>query len=424
VSTPKPTLTPSPTATPTSTPGPGTIHIYEDGSGDYATLDEAVRAAYEGSTVIIGEGIYQLTAALEIDKALTLQGQGMDKTVVTGDSGEYVVRLAGAGPFVLEGITFQYEGAAWADVVAADEGEVSITDCRFTGAVYSEEEIAGGDGLFLSGIVSAQVRASRFDQNDLNGIALYQDAQAVLGDNLSTENGKDGITFWGSSGGQARRNESYGNGWDGIGVQEQAQPLLAQNVCDDNGRSGIGFYHEAAGAARGNQCSGNGEVGIRVIDEASPEVARNTCTGNPIGIHVGDTATPTLINNDCPDQAAPTPGFALARPAFGAITTSPDVDSDNHAVDPMTAFPEGTLRVYASFNYAGMGPDVEWTRTWYRDGAEVLSKTQVWDGKEEGRYEVHVFSTSGEPLLPASYEVHLFIEGELQQTASFVIGEP
>ncbi|RLC79409.1 MAG: hypothetical protein DRJ03_23555 [Chloroflexi bacterium] len=47
------------------TPAVGPIHLEADGSGQYATLKEAVRAA-----LILGPGSYRLAASLEIDKSL------------------------------------------------------------------------------------------------------------------------------------------------------------------------------------------------------------------------------------------------------------------------------------------------------------------------------------------------------------------
>jgi parallel beta-helix repeat protein len=225
------TATPAATATPS---GPVMVRVAPDGSSDYASLAAAVEAVPPGSMILLEPGTYQLPASLEISKSLSLQGAGMDETFVTGTEGDEVVLFRGPGSFAAEGITFRYEGTRRARVVTVDEGEIDIVRCRFVGAIWSEEEEKGGDGLFLRGNTTGSVRESRFEGNELHGIELQDSAQPLLESNICVENGQNGITYWDESGGTARQNNCAQNGSHGVGVNEQAQPTLEGNICKDN----------------------------------------------------------------------------------------------------------------------------------------------------------------------------------------------
>jgi pSer/pThr/pTyr-binding forkhead associated (FHA) protein len=152
-----------------------------------------------------------------------------------------------------------------------------------------------------------------------------------------------------------------------------------------------------------------------------------TATPTPTAT-VAPTVSPTVTDvptvaptaTDVP-TAAPTP--TPPGPAFGRITFARDKTDANEPIEPTSTFPAGTLRVYAIFDYEGMSTDLEWGRTWYRDGEEYVAKTVSWSGQEDGTWSLWLFRTSGDPLLSATYELRLYIQGEQVQSATFVITE-
>ena len=133
-----------------------------------------------------------------------------------------------------------------------------------------------------------------------------------------------------------------------------------------------------------------------------------------------ETQVPTFTPTTLP-TVTPTP--APSGPAFGSITFARDKTDANEPIDPTNTFPAGTLRVYALFDYEGMSTDLEWGRTWYRNGEEYVAKTESWSGKESGTWSLWLFRTSGDPLVPATYELRLYIQGKEVQSATFVITE-
>ncbi len=295
----------SPTISPTATPPPApvTVRLAPDGSGDYASLEAAVKAVPPGSTILLDAGTYQLAGSLEIAKSLSLQGAGMEQTLVTGDQGNQVVLFSGPGSFAAQDIEFRFEGTDPARVVTVDDGEIDIARCTFSGGIWSDAEKMGGDGLLLRGNTTGSIRGSLFEGNGLNGMELQDQSQPLLEDNVFRDNGKSGLIYFGQSGGTARRNESTANGLHGIEVRDQAQPILEDNNCNENVQDGIAYFEHAAGEARRNTCSENGLHGIGVNEEAQPTLEENVCQSNAsVGIRYAGSSGGTARNNHCSEN--------------------------------------------------------------------------------------------------------------------------
>ena len=130
---------------PTSVPAPvSTFMLAADGSGDYPTLEEAVRSAPSGATIHLGPGIYRVERRLNVRKAVHLTGAGMDATEIVSEAEGYVVLFSGDGPFVVDDITFRHTGEAAASVVVVQSKDVTFSRCRFTGAVAEEFGVQAG----------------------------------------------------------------------------------------------------------------------------------------------------------------------------------------------------------------------------------------------------------------------------------------
>jgi parallel beta-helix repeat protein len=279
--TPEPTSVATATAIPTPTPtaGPVTVRVAPDGSGDYASLGEAVAAVLPGSTIRLDPGTYVLPQPLLVEKTLALVGSGMDVTFVTGTTGDQLVHFRGPGQLTLHDITFRYEGTTQANVVVVENGEVDIAQSRFTGAIRNLDEKRGGMGLLLLGSTTGTIRDSRFEGNAFHGIDLYGQSQPTIQGNILSNNQGRGLVYREQTSGIARQNDCSSNHFQGILVWGQAQPALEANTCRDNGHAGILFTDSTAGSARDNECIGN-RFGILVEGAANPSLAGNKCYDN------------------------------------------------------------------------------------------------------------------------------------------------
>jgi len=314
------TASSTPAPPPRATPSGIVVWMEADGSGDYATLEEAVQNAPEAAAVVLGPGTYRLDDPLNVERSLRLYGAGMDNTQIVSEAEGYVVRFIGDGPFAAEGIEFRHQGGAEADSVVVEGGEVAFADCSFAGAVsVSGDEPRGG--LRLQGDTVGAIHDCVATANEV-GVVVTEQAGPTLERNVCAQNDLVGIVYRGSAGGVARENQCSHQLW-GILVSQHAQPLLDANVCTNNLNYGITYHDNAAGVAQRNECSANGDFGIELQDQAQPTLEGNTCANNEgsgilyvdsaagvarlnkcsangsHGIEVKDDARPTLEGNVC-----------------------------------------------------------------------------------------------------------------------------
>jgi parallel beta-helix repeat protein len=232
-----------------------------DGSGQFTRLEEAVQAAAPGDTIRLKAGVYLLSHPIDITKPLSLIGEGMDNTRVFCEAEGHVVYFSNDGQFRAEGIEFAHGGKRPAHVLAADRGQVWLTRCRFTGAVWGRTRNIGGCGLKLSGTVRGQVMECHVVGNDW-GITVTDEAAPVLEANICQRNNYQGIVCAGQASGLVRKNMCAENNLHGITVDERAQPTLESNTCQRNKQTGIAYFGEAAGVARENNCAENNLASI------------------------------------------------------------------------------------------------------------------------------------------------------------------
>jgi parallel beta-helix repeat protein len=284
-------------ATPTLAFMPVTLRIEADGSGDYASLEEAVRSAPHQATIRLGAGAYHLTRRLNIRRSVRLVGAGMDETEIVSTAAGYAIRFTGDGPFQVEDLTIGHAGDSAGSVVIVRGGAIRFERCRLAGAVsaYEYEERAG---LWLMGDTTGLVRDCLFERNDGLGIYVTDNAEPTIENNLATDNSTAGISYYAATGGTAQGNDISG-GLMGILVAGESAPTLQGNTCTGAELAGIVFDDESSGTARQNVCNSN-EAGMLVTSEAQPMLEANSCTDNELcGIGYKEDAAGTASANEC-----------------------------------------------------------------------------------------------------------------------------
>ncbi len=128
-----------------------------------------------------------------------------------------------------------------------------------------------------------------------------------------------------------------------------------------------------------------------------------------------DLSLPTAFLTPLPDGAiAPSPD---AR--FGSITLAAGIDGSKQPVEVGTAFPIGTGRIYAFFEYENMTRDTPWTQAWYWNGYEAGSETVLWKYGSQGYN--WVFFGPWRGYEAGTWEIRLYIGQVLQARASFEV---
>jgi len=70
-----------------------------------------------------------------------------------------------------------------------------------------------------------------------------------------------------------------------------------------------------------------------------------------------------------------------------------------------------------------MNPDLQFTRYWYNNGEELLSKSISWDRAENGSICAQIYWEEGGGLPTGDWELKLFIGSEPAQSGKFRIGQ-
>ncbi|MFN2174965.1 MAG: SUMF1/EgtB/PvdO family nonheme iron enzyme [Anaerolineales bacterium] len=119
-----------------------------------------------------------------------------------------------------------------------------------------------------------------------------------------------------------------------------------------------------------------------------------------------------------------TQGLSISEePRIGPITLGAGITEQGSLINPGVSFPEGIKEVCANFQYENMKPDMQFTRTWYRNGEECSELTSAWTISENGKESV-CLSTNPEmeeSLPSGDYEVKLIVDDTLMQSAKFAI---
>lgn len=287
-------------ANPTLTPVPSTVTVALDGSGNFTSLDEAIKKVQPGATIFLKSGTYALLESIRIEKGITIIGDGINLTVITSNQSP-VLEIAPLNENIsLTGISFRYTGSAPGSVIyLSTMGNSAISECEFSGGVFSDAQSGTGVGLVLI-TKTGSVKNSRFENNGLHGLQLIGENSVSIENSFFIGNGYNGLLTGAGYTGRVTGNEFTGNGVSGISVVDPSTPLIQNNLISGNTNSGIFYAYGAAGIAKDNLISSNGLYGISVIENSAPELTGNTITQNgEVGIYFGASTAGSAAGNEC-----------------------------------------------------------------------------------------------------------------------------
>jgi parallel beta-helix repeat protein len=287
------------------------------------SIQAAVDQADPGDTIKLAPGTYQESVQIKTD-GITLKGAGADDSVIEPG--------AGSGQGFCDG-----QGICVADVDAPDPNappviknhvaDVRIKDLKVQGFAFT--------GVFFFGTRDQRVNDVVAERNGEYGIAAFETTGGRYWDNATSGSGEAGLY---------------------VGDSENADAVLRDNVSTDNG-IGIFIRDAAHGLVEDNQASDNC-IGILFLDTPddptaprpnSDWIARDNsvnhnnkaCSGEEgdssgIGIAIDGAHRITLVDNTANGNqpSGPTPGsggiVVLTEPGFPTAT--------DNAIERNTAF--------------------------------------------------------------------------------------
>jgi len=108
--------------------------------------------------------------------------------------------------------------------------------------------------------------------------------------------------------------------------------------------------------------------------------------------------------------------------AFGPITFASGIDANDQPLNPGTRFPSGLEELYVFWEYTGMRDGMAWEERWLLDREELARFEATWQWGESGLFRDRIYRESGRPLDDGTYTLELYVEGELVQSGTAVIG--
>jgi len=129
----------------------------------YATIQDAVTGADATNVIEVAEGVCQLTALVDVNKQLTIQGKGRDNTIVELSSSWFNVNgpnaftLSAAG-IIIKDLHFKVVGKGQGNILGIFQSNTEIRNNKFSG-----EYVLGDDEV---------TRATVWSANNMTGIVM------------------------------------------------------------------------------------------------------------------------------------------------------------------------------------------------------------------------------------------------------------
>ena len=275
-------------------------------SGEEDLLDAVAHVA-AGSTILLPEGTTELSSTIVLLDAITLRGQGMDSTSLVSSAPEAAIIVATDGLVEVGDLTLRLAGTVPASgLVAGPSASVALAGVRVSGAVRGEEDGAGGAGVYMSAVGDAgsgrgttlEVTSSVFEGNGWAGIAIAGGHRVSIEQATVTGNGEVGILFMDSASGSVAASTLTDNAI-GLAATGAASPAWLSSTVT-GGVIGAQVDARVTIVMQGMRVTGPTSAAVLVGGEATGAITGLTCSDTPYGIVIGDTAAPTLTENDCP----------------------------------------------------------------------------------------------------------------------------
>ncbi len=126
------------------------------------------------------------------------------------------------------------------------------------------------------------------------------------------------------------------------------------------------------------------------------------------------------------DKVVATSKFVLVgtpdQEAIGPITFAAGVDQQDNPVDPGASFPSGLEALYFFVDYAGLWDGMGFEERWLLDGEELATFNNPWQFGESGVFHNYIYQTRGGSLPDGEYTLEIYIEGQLVQSDTAIVG--
>lgn len=233
--------------------------ITVDGAGGYANLADALTVASEGSTVVLCAGTW--AEPLEVTRAVTITGAGIDETFLSGDGTNPALDLTGSNITVSAlTVTSPYLG------IRASGALITVDAVKY--------EATGSWSFQSNGATDLVISNSEFVEPTDGAIDIEGGTATISGNTLELPDGY-GIQLAAGASGSVTNNVI-----DGVIANKR------------NYKDGFGVYVvDSTAALSGNQIAGAGSMDVKV-ENGTLNASGETWIDSPFGLLVeGGSAT-------------------------------------------------------------------------------------------------------------------------------------
>lgn len=292
--------------------------IAPDGSGDFTSINNAIRHAPEGARLLVRPGIY--TEGFVLDKRLDIVGDGaLDEIVVRAATSSVIVSHADTG--TIRNLTLRGQsraGGAHGDgffaiditggrvlIEACDissdslsciaihnpQAEPVIRDCRIHHAVDS--------GIYAFDGAGGQIEGCDIFENANINIALAAGARTNVSRCHIHHGGDAGIVVWNKASCEVTECEIYLNAKTNVGISDEAACVLRACQIHEGGNTGV-FVHRN-GKALIEECDiyAHAESEVAIASRADVSLRESRIRESTLhGIFVADAGRVLIENCD------------------------------------------------------------------------------------------------------------------------------
>ncbi len=222
-----------------SAQGPRTWVVAQDGSGQFASIQEAVDASGKGDTILVKAGRYAEDVTIHSKERLKLVGEGMDRVTILGRERVGVFHV-GKWPYGATDVEIS-------DLTINEHGGHAMGIFNGRGIVLRRVRINGM--LFGQQVQNVRVERCVIGGSETTGVQLAN-SQAVLVENFIHDN-DHGVQAAGKSEVRLERNVITRSLFEGVVVTDQARATVRSNTIVKNG-GGAAFLGTSQSDVAGN----------------------------------------------------------------------------------------------------------------------------------------------------------------------------
>ena len=282
-----------------SLPGPRTLVVALDGTGDFVSLQAAVDAARKGDTVFVKAGRYPQDVTIHSKEKIKFVGAGMDQVTILGR--EIVVGALHVGKWPYGATDIEIS-----DMTINDRGGHAVG--LFNGQGITLRRIKINGMLFSQQVQNVRIEDCVIGGSETTGVQ-FADSDAVLIGNVIHDN-DHGISIAGKSNVRLEQNVIRQSLFEAVVVSGHARAVITSNTLVKNG-GGATFLGQSQSDVSGNVVALN-RVGFVIA-----LTSQTTSSFNAFYNTDGD-----YLRVGTPNQPAP------------ELKARSDMTGDPHFVDP------------------------------------------------------------------------------------------